>query len=924
MLTLSEVIAIDGKAGDFTVTIRQSPRYVDMDKCIACGLCAEKCPKKVADEYDEGLSVRKAIYVPYPQAVPLKYVIDADNCIYFKKGKCRACEKFCPAGAIRLDDTEKEQKLKVGAVIITTGLKAFDPSGLDNYQYAGYANVITSIEFERLLSAGGPTKGEIKRLSDDREPAKIAWLQCVGSRDINRCDHPYCSSVCCMYALKEAMLAREHVHGDLEAAIFFMDMRTYGKDFEKYYERAESEGIRFVRSRIHTITEKPDGTLAFRYAAESGEIVEEEFDLAVLSVGMEPSGATGKLAKTLGIELNPYGFIKTDDLLPMVTSRPGIFAAGVARGCKDIPESVVEASAAAESAARLLTSARGRMVKTRAFPPERDVSGQEPRIGVFVCNCGSNIGGIADVPQIAAYARALPGVVYAEENMFTCSQDTQDKITRVIAEQNLNRVVVAACTPRTHEPLFQETLRNAGLNPYLFEMANIRNQCTWVHSQQKETATEKAKDLLAMAVARANRLEPLSATTVEMDKNVLVIGGGIAGMTAAISLADQGFPVVLVEKSKKLGGAANDKNDGHLRNYVEQLIEKVSNHPEIEVLTTTRLVNAAGFIGNFETRISAGEGQRTIRHGAVIIATGGVPADTDEYLYHQNDRVTRWHDFRNHPAIDDVKSVVFIQCVGSRDANRPYCSKICCTASIEGAIFLKEKNPETEVYILYRDIRTCGEKELLYKKARQLGVIFIRYTPDRKPRVAETADGLSVFVLEPILGREIEIEADLVNLATAIEPADNGDIARMFKVPVNAENFLAEAHVKLRPVDSVSDGVFICGLAHYPKFVEESIAQAQAAAARAAIVLARDRLEIMPIVSEVNRDLCIGCGLCEISCPFGAIRLEKIEGLGYRAENISALCKGCGICAASCPQKAIDMRHFRDRQITAAVAAGVT
>ena len=551
------------------------------------------------------------------------------------------------------------------------------------------------------------------------------------------------------------------------------------------------------------------------------------------------------------------------------------------------------------------------------------MTGQEPRLGVFVCRCGSNIGGIADVPQIVEYAKTLPGVVYAEENLFTCSQDTQNAITRVVREQALNRVVVAACTPRTHEPLFQETLKNAGLNPYLFEMANIRNQCTWVHSQDKAQATEKAKDLLAMAVARANRLESLSAATVEMNPRVLVIGGGVAGLTAALSLADQGFPVVVVEKSDKLGGAVSDRRDERLGDYLDQLTQRAGAHPGLQILTGARVTHSTGFVGNFETTVSLGRETQTIGHGAVVIATGGLPADTNEYLYHLSDRVTRWHDFKKHPAINEARGVVFIQCVGSRDANRPYCSKICCTASIEGAIYLKEKNPETRVYILYRDIRTYGEKERLYKKARELGVIFIRYTPERKPRVVETADGLSVFVFEPILEREIEIAADLVNLATAIEPADKGDVARLFKVPVNAENFLAEAHVKLRPVDTVADGVFICGLAHYPKFLEESIAQAQAAAVRAVAVLARERLEIMPIVSEVNTELCIGCGLCEISCPFGAIRLKKIEGRGYRAENISALCKGCGICAASCPQKAIDMRHFRDRQITAAVAAGI-
>jgi len=927
LLTLSEVKGIEGEEGDFTVTIRKSPRFVDMDKCIACGTCAEKCPAKTDDEYNQGISKRKAIYVPYPQAVPLKYAIDKERCIYFQKGKCKACEKFCPTGAIRFEDKEQEIELQVGSVVFTSGLQPFDPSRFEPYGYGKFPNVVTSLEFERILSAGGPSGGHVLRPSDSREPSKIAWIQCVGSRDQNQCDHPYCSSVCCMYAIKEAQLAKEHVGGNFEPAIFFMDMRTHGKDFEKYYDRAKTGGVRFIRSRIHTISEADNtGTLLLRYATEAGEVVEEPFDMVVLSVGMEPADSAVKTAETLGLRLNSDHFVETTDLAPVATSKRGIYVAGVIQGCKDIPQSVMEASAAACASSISLSPSRGTLVRKKEFPGERAVGGEEPRIGVFVCRCGTNIGGIADVPAVAEYARSLPGVVAVEENLFTCSQDTQHKMVEMIREKGLNRIVVAACTPRTHEPLFQETVRNAGLNPYLFEMANIRNQCTWVHSSDKEAATNKAKDLVRMAVARVSLLEPIPELTVNVNKSGLVIGGGIAGMTAALGLADQGFDAVIVEKSSELGGAAKDITrtwkGTDVANALEDLIGKVKSHPSVRVMLDAEIAEASGFVGNFDTTISAGGKTETIRHGALIVATGGQASSTDEYLYGKSPRVTRWHDLEaNIRKFKNPKAVVFIQCVGSRDDNRPYCSRICCTNSVQQAIAVKRGNPETDVYILYRDMRTFGEREKLYRRAREKGVIFIRYSKERKPKVTETKDGLDILVFDPVLQREITLKADLLNLATAIEPRENDKIAALYKLPVNQERFFMEAHAKLRPVDFASDGIFVCGLAHYPKPLDESISQAMAAVGRATTVLSRQTIAVSPLVSNVDVEKCIGCGLCTEVCSFGAIALEEVSGKGHRARNIPASCKGCGLCAASCPRHAIDMLHFRDSQIKASLAA---
>ena len=937
----NSAISFTGRGVDMKV---ETPFHVQTEVCMGCGACVSVCPtdhikleditkhavKPIPSEYDAGLANRRPIYVPYAQAIPNTPVIDRTQCVHFKTGGCKICSEFCDVGAIDYSQEDETIELNVGSIILAPGFQPFDPSKFENYNYANHPNVITSTEFERILSATGPFMGHLSRISDKKEPRKIAWFQCIGSRDLNRCDNPYCSSVCCMYAVKEAVIAKEHADYDLDCAIFFMDMRTPGKDFEKYYNDAKDKhGVRFIRSRVHTI-DPVRGTddLEVRYATESGEVKNEIFDMIVLSVGMEISPETIDLANNLGIDLTEGNFCETTDFQPFATSKDGIFVCGAFQGPKDIPESVMEASAAACGAGINLAPARGSLVKEKEFPDESDVTGEEPRIGVFVCNCGINIGGFADVPAIAEYTRGLPNVVYVEENLFTCSQDTQDKMAEVIREQNLNRVVVAACTPRTHEPLFQETIRNAGLNAYLFDMANIRNQCTWVHSDDKENATEKSKDLVRMAVARASLLEQIPDISVDVNQSALVIGGGVAGMTAALSLADQGFPATIVEKSSLLGGAARDLtrtwNGQDIQEYLSGLVDKVEQHLDIDVLLNAEVVGASGFVGNFETQVAVGNETKAVEHGIVIVATGGKAADTDEYLYGKNPRVTRWHEIEHDPEkLKNAEIIVFIQCVGSRDQNHPYCSRICCTASILQAISIKENNPDTNVFILYRDIRTYGEKEYLYKKAREMGVVFVRYSLDNKPIVTEAGDGLEVSVFDPILQKNLKIKADYVNLATAIEPAQNHKISEFYKIPLNAENFFMEAHAKLRPVEFANDGIFLCGLAHYPKSIEESISQAMAAASKATTILAKGSVQISPLVSQVDAEKCIGCGLCEEICPFNAIVLEEIEGKGYRAKNISASCKGCGLCASSCPQQAIDMLHFRDQQIVASVCAAV-
>jgi heterodisulfide reductase subunit A len=933
-LTLSEVTEIRGETGNFEVEVLKYPRYVDMEKCIACGTCAEKCPKKTDDPYNESLIKRKAIYVDYAQAVPLKYAINKDACIYFKKGKCRACEKFCPTGAINFEENEEKLTLNVGSVILSTGFDAFDPSRFDTYKYASCPNVVTSMEFERILSATGPYHGHLSRPSDNNEPKKIGFLQCVGSRDMNNCDHSYCSSVCCMYAIKEAVVAKEHAEHDVDTAVFFMDIRTYGKDFERYYERAEKElGVRFIRSRIHTIDEDPEtNDLALRYLDEKGNMQIETFDMIVLSVGLETPKSLVEMAERLNIELDQDHFVKTGAFSPVATSRKGIYVCGAFSEPKDIPYSVMEASASACEAKSDLSAARGTMVKEKTYPEEKDVTSEEPRIGVFVCNCGTNIGGTVDVPKVAEYARTLPGVTYVEENLFTCSQDTQDKMKEVIEREGLNRVVVAACTPMTHEPLFQETLRDSGLNKYLFEMANIRNQCSWVHSREKEEATEKAKDLVRMAAARAQLIRPLPQPTISIDNRALVIGGGITGMTAALSLADQGYQTYLIEQSEQLGGNALNLLETwrgeDIPTQIKGMIQTVENHKLIEIYTESTVKESEGFVGNFETTISQKGSDVSLKHGAVVIAVGAEEYKPEEYLYGEDKRVLTHLELdmalkNGDKKINTAKTAVFIQCVGSREPDRPYCSKVCCTHTMKSALKLKEINPEMDIYVLYRDIRTYGQREELYGEARNRGIIFIRYDLEQKPALEKGSDAVTVTVKDHILGRDIQINSDLVVLASAIIPRDNSPLAQMFKLSLNQDGFFMEAHAKLRPVDFATEGIFLAGMAHYPKPIEESISQAKAAASRASVVLSKENITVEGVVSHVDEILCRGCGKCVDACPYSAISLVEREGGKTVAFVQEALCKGCGSCAVACPTGAASIFHFDDQEVLTMVEAAL-
>jgi heterodisulfide reductase subunit A len=912
------------------VEVIKHPRFVDMEKCIACGTCAEKCPKKVDDGFNENLIKRKAIYVQYAQAVPLKYAIDKEHCIFFEKGKCRACEKFCPTKAIRLDDKEQKIRLNVGAILLAPGFAPYDPAQYQTYKYAKYPNVVTSMEFERILSATGPYQGHLQRPSDHKTPKKIAWLQCVGSRDIHHCDHGYCSSVCCMYAIKEAVIAKEHVGKDLECAVFYMDMRTHGKDFERYYNAArETHGVRFIRSRVPTIEwVQESGDVLIPYVNEQGEVVEERFDMAVLSVGLEITPEAVALAKKLNIELTEGQFCKTDTFEPVKTSRKGIFVCGAFQGPKDIPQSVIEASSAAAEAGALLSKARNSLTKQKNILPERSTGDKRPRIGVFVCHCGINISGVVDVPAVRDYAASLPFVEYATDNLFTCSTDTQDVIAKVIREKNLNRIVVAACTPKTHEPLFQETLVNAGLNKYLFEMTNIRNQDSWVHKDEPKKATEKAMDLVRMAVAKAALMTPLKEADVDINQRALVVGGGISGMVSARALSCQGYKVSLVERASSLGGQALNLyrtwKGEDIQQKLSELVRSVETDSHIEVHLDTELSQVEGFVGNFKTTLSRGRGSQVVEHGIAVLATGAKEFKPDEYLYGKDPRVMTHLEldrrFQNRdPSLRGIKNAVFIQCVGSRELHRPYCSRVCCTHSIESALQLKEMNPDMNVYILYRDIRTYGEREYLYRQARREGVLFVQFSKDQKPKVSAGEEGLKIEVVDQNLGENLVLRADLLALASAILPHREEKLAQLFKVPMNEDGFFVEAHAKLGPSEFATDGVFLCGMAHYPKPIDESVAQAQAAASRAVTLLARERVKVSGMVAYVNPVACSSCGVCVEVCPYSAPSFVAEGPFAGKAEVNPVLCKGCGLCVASCRSGALNLRGFEQGQIMAMI-----
>ena len=921
------LLHLHGEPGDFSATIEIKPRYIDPGKCITCGQCAAKCPTSIPDPFNGGLSNRKAAFLTFPQAVPMAYALDAEHCLYLTKKKCGICKKICPTKAVEYDQQPTRTILHAGAIVISAGFSPALTEKEGEFGYGRYRNVVTSLQYERILSATGPYRGHVKRPSDGKVPKKVAWIQCVMSRDASR-KRPFCSSVCCMHAAKQAVMTREH-EPDTRAVIYFMDIRAHGKGFDDYVDRARhAHGVEYRRSMISQVYLNPtnDSLIIETFDHHLNRKMEEEYDMVVLSTGFKPSEGFADLAENLGLVTNPYGFIETDFDTPVSTSTPGIFVCGGIEAPKDIPETVIQAGAAAAEASALISEARFAETVTKTTPEERPVD-PEPRVGVFVCHCGTNIAGVVDISPVVEYVKTLPHVALATDFTFTCSTETQQILIDLIQKHNLNRVVVAACSPNTHEPLFQETLREAGLNPYLFELVSIREQCAWVHGNDPQRATEKAKGLIRAGIARAARLEPLTENTYPVVNEGLVIGGGVAGMTAALAIAEQGFHVHLVEATGQLGGFARNLTTTREGNSPSRLLrhaeERIRLNPHITLHMNSRLVSHSGHSGAFEGTIQEEGEDRVIRYGAVVIATGGRPYEPDEFLYGTDERILTQVEIsrriQERPKwAEGINRVVMIQCVGSRNKEFAFCSRVCCTAAVRNSIRLKELNPDMQIVVLYRDMRTFGFKELLYLKARKMGVLFFRYVPEEKPVVLDNNGTLTVHFSDRSSHRDFAVEPDLVILSAGMRPGDGAQpIADLFKLPRGREGFFMEAHVKLRPVEFASPGIFLAGLAHSPRFLEETITMAKSASQQAMKILCSKEMKTLAAVARVDPDKCAACLICVRECPFHAPFINA-EGV---SEIPPSACRGCGICVAECPAKAITLKHSTDEQVLSKIDA---
>ncbi len=937
ILTNTHVVDIEGQAGDFAVSLRQEPRYVDTLRCINCDKCAEVCPIELPDSYQQGLSLRKAIYKVAARAAPDTYVIDRGPYC----DDCNKCVEICPSQAIDLNEQPRLLSVDVGAIVLALGFQVYDPSELEELGYGRYPNVLQAMEYERLVSRSGPTEGIVKRPSDQQRPKSIAWLQCIGSRDQT---NPYCSSICCMYATKEAILAKQRLGENTNCTVFIMDERAFNKKYTSYFDKAKHQhNIEYIRCRVSQIRADPDtNDLILHYASPDGQLHEQRFEMVVLATGIQPPQSAHHFTQILDLELNEYGFCKTDKFTPLQTTQPGVFVAGAFSSPKEIVETIIDASGAAAEVMRLLNDRLNTHPYTHEWPflssgdlpVERDVSGEAPKIGVFACTCGGTISETIDVSQLAEQASQWPGVVSSEVMEFACFPEGVDHIREQIQAQGLNRVVIAGCSNRTHDALFQRTVRQAGLNPYLAELVNLREQCTSVHQQQKDRASQKAQELVRIAIGRVSAAQPVHKQQQQCHPSALIIGGGLAGMTAALAIADSGYEVAIVERAARLGGNLQDiyyvAEGFDPRILGRDLINRVRAHQHITAYTNTDIANHQGHIGSYqtelETRLPDQAAERfTVEHGVIIVATGAREARKHHWL--EIPQVITQRELENQVITQPEKiaafeDVVMIQCVQAEGVPF-YCSRVCCTNTLKNAIRIKLFNPNCRVTVLYKNVVTYGFREKHYTEARRLGVIFLRYTDDEMPEIIPTGNRVMVRVRDLPLNRWLELPADTVPLSMPIVPSEGtAELAKILQVPLSNDGFFDEAQMKLRPMDFMREGIFLAGMAQYPKFIEESISHALAAAGRALTILSqRDALYTGGIVAVVDPDQCVGCLTCTRTCPFQIPQIIQEEdragvgGLGGAAFIDPALCQGCGTCTSECPANAIQLVNYTDEQM---------
>ena len=920
ILSPAEVVKVEGQAGDFRVQVRLSTRFVS-DECTRCGDCTAACPVVLPNEYDSGMAARKAIFTPIPQSVPGTYLVDIDNCLNDPPNylPCDRCAQVCPPNAIDfLIPRESIKTIRVSAIVVSIGYDMFDPREMPEYGYGTHPDILTALEFERLINSAGPTEGEIIRPSNGEHPANILFVLCVGSRD-QRFFH-YCSRFCCMYSIKHAYQAIDH--GIQDVSVLYMDMRAFGKGFDNFWKRTQLEGAKFLRGRPARISSNGNGQIQVLYEdTDQAARIQADYDMVVLANAVAPQEGLAELADCLGVDVDQDGFICAREIEGglVMTTRPGIYMAGCVSGPKDIPDSVSEGSAAAALALSHLTK--------RQWPEPMEVEAIEdidtPRVGVFVCHCGSNIAGVVDVERVAKFALELPDVVYASHQMFSCAGNTQQEIEETIRKEKINRVVIAACSPKTHESIFRGVMLRSGLNPYLLEMANIRNMDSWVHKHDKEAATQKANDMVWMAVEKARRLTPLQISHLPLIQKALVIGGGISGMTAAVAIVDQGFETHLVEKESCLGGQliqldqiapANIQAAALLEAKSRQVMES-----DVHVHLDTSVESIGGVVGNFQTTFDNGT---SLEVGAIVVATGSLPYEPTEFNYGVDPRVITNLELENLLKIGDPEAerITFIACVGSRQ-DAIGCSRYCCTSMIAQALRLRKMGKK--VRVLYKEMRTYSRQaEELYEAASRSGVQFFRYDADQPPQaVINSRDGyLEVF--DHMLNAKLRIPTDLIVLVVGLKPSED-NLAEQLKLSRSEDGFYMELHPKLGPVQTAVQGVYLAGTSQGAKDVRESMAQALAAAGKAGALLALGKIEKEPLTARLIPELCVGCMRCVKVCPYGAIEQIGPPGKDGTVKIIEAACMGCGTCAAECNFAAIEMPYFTREQILAQIEASL-